>query len=326
MRRIGLAVALAVSVFLVPHTSEAQEPKSGRLQRLGYLSMGSGPSAMTESFRQGLRELGYVEGQNLLVEYRYAGNRGDRLPAMAAELAGLNVDVIVVLGNRAVRAARHASNTIPIVMAFSSEVMETGFVASLARPGGNVTGLTTMSPELTAKRLELLKAVYPKVSRVAILWNAAPGKDAKWGSALVGAQALALGLQSVEVRRPEDLDRAFAAMTKEHASALFTLTDSFTMRNQQRIVDLAASHRIPAIYEVKEFADAGGLMSYGPHIPGMSRRAATYVDKILKGAKPADLPVEQPTKFELVINLKTAKALGLTIPQTILLRADQVIE
>ena len=326
MRRIGLAVALAVSVFLVPHTSEAQEPKSGRLQRLGYLSMGSGPSAMTESFRQGLRELGYVEGQNLLVEYRYAGNRGDRLPAMAAELAGLNVGVIVVLGNRAVRAARHASNTIPIVMAFSSEVMETGFVASLARPGGNVTGLTTMSPELTAKRLELLKAVYPKVSRVAILWNAAPGKDAKWGSALVGAQALALGLQSVEVRRPEDLDRAFAAMTKEHANALFTLTDSFTMRNQQRIVDLAASHRIPAIYEVKEFADAGGLMSYGPHIPDMSRRAATYVDKILKGAKPADLPVEQPTKFELVINLKTAKALGLTIPQTLLLRADQVIE
>ena len=326
MRRIGLAVALAVSVFLVPHTSEAQEPKSGRLQRLGYLSMGSGPSAMTESFRQGLRELGYVEGQNLLVEYRYAGNRGDRLPAMAAELAGLNVDVIVVLGNRAVRAARHASNTIPIVMAFSSEVMETGFVASLARPGGNVTGLTTMSPELTAKRLELLKAVYPKVSRVAILWNAAPGKDAKWGSALVGAQALALGLQSVEVRRPEDLDRAFAAMTKEHANALFTLTDSFTMRNQQRIVDLAASHRIPAIYEVKEFADAGGLMSYGPHIPDMSRRAATYVDKILKGAKPADLPVEQPTKFKLVINIKTAKTLGLTIPQTLLLRADQVIE
>jgi putative ABC transport system substrate-binding protein len=294
MRRIRLVVVLAVSLFLMPRASEAQEPKSGRVQRIGYLSMGSGPSAMTESFRQGLRELGYVEGRNLLVEYRYAGNRGDRLPAMAAELAGLNVDVIVVLGNRAVRAARQASNTIPIVMAFSSEVMETGFVASLARPGGNVTGLTTMSPELTAKRLELLKAVYPKVSRVAILWNAEPGKDAKWGSALVGAQALALGLQSVEVRRPEDLDRAFAAMTREHANALFTLTDSFTMRNQHRIVDLAASHRLPAIYEVKEFADAGGLMSYGPHIPDMSRRAATCVDRSSRVPNPPTSPSSNP--------------------------------
>ena len=324
-RRAFIAI-VGGSILAAPLAVEPQETKSRRIQRIGYLSMGSGPSAMTEAFRHGLRELGYVEGQNLLVEYRYAGDRGDRLSALAAELAGLNVALIVVLGNRAARAAREASRTIPIVMAFSSEVMETGFVASLSRPGGNVTGLTTMSPELTAKRLELLRAAYPKVSQVAILWNAAPGKDAKWGSAKTGAQALALGLHSVEVRGPEDLTRAFAAMTREHADALLAFTDNFTMGNRERIVDLAAQHRIPAIYEVREFTDAGGLMSYGPHIPDMSRRAATYVDKILKGAKPADLPVEQPTKFELVINLKTAKVLGLTLPQSLLVRADEIIQ
>ncbi len=270
--------------------------------------------------------MGYVEGQGILVEYRFAEGRGERLPALAAELLDRRVSVIVVLGNRAARAARQITRTVPIVMAFSSEVMETGFVASLARPGGNVTGLTTMSPELTAKRLELLKEGHPHISRVAILWNSVPGKDAKWGSAQVAAQALAVTLQSVEVRASDDLDRAFATMAREHSDALLTLTDSFTTRNRKRIVDLAAKHRLPTIHEVKEFVDAGGLMSYGPNIPDMSRRAAPYVDKILKGAKPADLPVEQPTKFELVINLKTAKALGLTIPQSVLLRADQVIE
>ena len=264
MRLIGLAVVLTLNLILAPLAGEAQESKAERIPRIGYLAIGSGPSAATEAFRQGLRELGYVEGQGILVEYRFAEGRVERLPALAAELLDLRVGLIVVLGNRAVRAARQVTSTVPIVVAFSSEVMETGFVASLARPGGNVTGLTTMSPELTAKRLELLKEGHPQVSRVAILWNSVPGKDAKWGSAKAAAQVLAVKLQSVEVRASDDLDRAFAAMTREHADALLTLTDSFTTRNRKRIVDLAAKHRLPAIYEVKEFVDAGGLMSYGP--------------------------------------------------------------
>jgi putative ABC transport system substrate-binding protein len=324
--RLALVAMLALGILTVTLAAEAQEFKAERIPRIGYLSIGPGPSAATEAFRQGLRELGYVEGQSILVECRYAEGRVERLPALAAELLDLRVGLIVVLGNRAVRAARQVTSTVPIVVAFSSEVMETGFVASLARPGGNITGLTTMSPELTAKRLELLKEGHPKVSRVAILWNSIPGKDAKWGSAKAAAQVLAVKLQSVEVRASDDLDRAFAAMTREHADALLTFTDSFTTRNRKRIVDLAAKHRLPAIYEVKEFVDAGGLMSYGPDIPDMNRRAATYVDKILKGAKPGDLPVEQPTKFELRVNLKTAKALGLTIPPAVLIRADQIID
>ncbi|MGH7772698.1 MAG: ABC transporter substrate-binding protein, partial [Candidatus Binatia bacterium] len=296
--------------------------------RIGYLSAGpSGPSPNIEGFREGLRALGYVEGQNIAIEYRYAAGRDDRLADLAAELVRLKVDLIVTDSSPAARAAQKATKTIPIVMAASGDPIGTGLIASLSRPGGNITGLTHLSPELSGKRLELLKEVVPKASRVAILWNAAnPDKVSDFRETEAAARALRVQLQSLEVRGAEDFDKAFAAATSGRAHALITLSDPLTGSRGRRILDFALKNRLPAMYGERGFVDAGGLMSYG-HIPAdLHRRAATFVDKILKGTKPADLPVEQPVKFEFVINLKTAKQIGLTIPPNVLVRADKVIK
>jgi putative ABC transport system substrate-binding protein len=277
--------------------------------------------------KQGLRELGWIEGQNVGLEYRYANNKLEQLPNLAAELVRLKVDVIVTGGEAGIRAARGATSTIPIVMANSGDPVGTGLITSLSRPGGNMTGLSLLTPDLGGKRLELLKETVPKVSRVAVLWNPTNAvKVLELKSTEVAAKALGVTVTSFEVRAPTDFGRAFAAIGREHPTALITLTDPLTLGHQKQIAEFAAKSRLPMIAENREFAEAGGLMTYGPNLLDLWRRAATYVDKILKGAKPADLPVEQPTKFELVINLKTAKALGLTIPQSILLRADEVIQ
>ncbi len=319
-------IPLALGLLAAAPAADAQQ--SVKVPRIGLLYPGTSAMAAENlaAFRQGLRDLGYVEGQSIVIESRYAEGRPDRLPALAAELVRLNVHILVPSGTRSIRAATQATRTLPIVVPFTSDLVGTGLVASLARPGGNITGLTAMSPELTGKRLEMLKEVVPRVLRVAILWNSVQGKDLKWGPAQAAAQALAVKLQSVQVQGPDDFERAFGAMTRWRAGALLTFNDGFISNSRWRIVELAAKNRLPAMYELKGFVDEGGLMSYGPHVPDMYRRAATYVDKILKGAKPADLPVEQPTRFELVINLKTAKALGLTTPQSVMIRADQVIQ
>ena len=280
--------------------------------------------------RQGLRDLGYVEGRNVVIEIRDAEGEAERLPALAAELVALKVDVIVAPNTPQALAAKQATRTLPIVFSFVADPVASGLVTSLARPGGNVTGLSSLTPELVGKRLELLTQAVPGVSRVAVLWQ--PGfqgerteKDMLKG-ADVAARALGVRLQFVEAQGPADFDRAFSDMTRARAGALTVLGSTMFISERRRLVDLAAKNRLPAVYARREYVDAGGLMSYGSNIADLFRRAATYVDKILKGAKPADLPVEQPTKFELVINLKTAKALGLTIPPSLLGRADQVIE
>jgi putative ABC transport system substrate-binding protein len=274
-----------------------------------------------------LRDLGYVEGQSIVIEYRYAEGRPDRLPVLSAELVRLKGDVLVTAGRPAIRAAKEATTSIPIVMAISGDAVATGLVASLARPGANLTGLSILAPELTGKRLQLLKETVPKVSRVAVLWNPTnPDSQLNWKAAQAAGQALRVTLQSLEARDANDFEAAFATMKREHADGLFVLGDPLTVGNQVRIADLALKYRLPGICFWRQFVDAGGLMSYGPSFGDMFRRAAVYVDKILKGAKPADLPGEQPTRFELVINLKTAKALALTAPQSVLVRADQVIQ
>jgi putative ABC transport system substrate-binding protein len=285
---------------------------------------------MYEAFRQGLRDLGYVEGRNVVIEYREAEGKYDRLPALAAELVALKVDVILAGGTPATLAAKPATRTLPIVFAAVADPVTSGLVTSLARPGGNVTGLSVLAPELVGKCLELLKQAVPGVSRVAVLWH--PGalgerteKDMLKG-ADVAARALGVRLQFLGTRGPDEFDRAFSDMTRARAGALTVLGSAMFLTERGRLVDLAAKHRLPAVYPWREGADAGGLMAYRPNVADLFRRAATYVDKILKGAKPGDLPVEQPTKFELVINLKTAKALGLTIPPSVLGRADEVIQ
>jgi putative tryptophan/tyrosine transport system substrate-binding protein len=274
-----------------------------------------------------MRDLGYVEGQNILVEGRFYGERTDRLPTLAAELVRLKVDVIVAGAAPAPEAAQHATSTIPIVMAIHSDPVGSGLVANLAKPAKNVTGLSTLGPELVAKRLQLLKEAVPGISRVAVLSNPTDTTQALLlKEAKVAARSLKVHLQVLEAQAPSDFAGAFSAMTKERAGGVIIFTSSMFYAERTRIAELAAQSRVPAIYSVKEYAEVGGLMAYGVNLGESFRRAATYVDKILKGAKPADLPVEQPTKFELVINLKTAKALGLTIPPSVLLRADQVIE
>ena len=326
MRLIGLAVLLAVSLALAPLAVEGQQ---GKVSRVGILWAYS-PSVVSilgDAFRQGLRGFGYVEGQNILLEERWAEGRFDRLPSLAAELSRLNLDVIVTASTPAVRAAQQATKTIPIVMTLVSDPVEDGLVASLARPGRNVTGLSLMHPELSAKRVALLKEVVPKLSRVAVLWSPSTASYRKvLGETQTAAHALGLQLRAVEVRDPTDFDSAFSAIARERAGALVVLPDPRFRDQQRRILDLAAKSRLPAIYWSRDLVEAGGLMAYGANFPDVFRQAATFVDKILKGAKPADLPVEQPAKFELVINLKTAKALGLTISQSVLLRADQVIQ
>jgi len=327
--RRRLVLALMAGALAAPLASFAQQPAT--IARIGFLHPAS-PEGVggvhLKAFRDGLRELGYVEGKNLQLEVRWGEGKLERLPALAAELVQLKVDVIVAATSPSVVAARQATRTIPIVMPTSSDPVGDGLVASLARPGGNITGLSVMAPELGEKRIQLLKEMFPKVSHaMAVLWNPAyVGMRARFEQARVAAPAVGLTVRSVEVRDTRELDVAFEAIIREHPEALLLLVDPFTMSQRSRIVEFAAEQRLPAIYETSDFVDVGGLISYGPNIPDQYRRAATYVDKILRGAKPADLPIEQPTKFELVINMRAAKALGIKFPESILLRADKVIE
>ncbi len=328
MRLIGLAVVLTASLILAPLAAEAQQPAS--VPRIGVLfaSTPDATSHLLDGLRQGLREHGYVEGQHIMLERRYGQAGVERMSDLAAELVRIKVRVIVAATDPATAAVRQQTQTIPIVMANSTDPVGTGFVASLARPSGNVTGLSALSPELSGKRLGLLREVVPGLARVAIIWNPdVRGALFDYKETEAAARSMRLQLQSVEVSRGEDLDRAFSAVTNQRAQALIVQTPNPVLfANRSQVASFAQRTRLPSMYGQKEFADAGGLMSYGASTTDLFRRAATYVDKILKGAKPADLPVEQPTKFELVINLKTAKTLGLTIPQTILLQADQVIQ
>jgi putative ABC transport system substrate-binding protein len=327
-RTVGYLVTLACSLLAAPCTPDAQPAE--HMPRIGVLISPS-PRAVranVEALQQGLHALGYVEGQNIAIEYRSAEGKVERLPELAAELVRLPVDVIVTGGGPGIRAAQHATRTIPIVMAGTSDPVMQGFVASLARPGGNITGLSDLSIELPGKRLELLKKTVPQSMHIAVLADpTSPYHAAKMHSLTVAAQALGIQLHVMELRHADALDAAFAAMTHVGANALVVLESSpLLLGLRGRIIDLAASHRLPAIYERKQTVPAGGLMSYGMNIAENWRRAADYLDKILKGAKPGDLPVEQPTTFELVINLKTAKALDLTIPPTILFQASKVIQ
>ena len=324
---IGLMLILALAILAVPLTAEAQQPKN--VPRIGFLSAASASSisARSEAFRQGLRELGYVEGQNLVIEYRYAEGKLDRLRELAAELVRLPVDVILSAGPTVTRPAQEATSTIPIVMAFDSDPVGSGFVASLARPGGNITGLSTLSPEITGKQLELLKEIVPTLSRVAVLGNSLTAGNAQvLRETETTAQALRVQLQYIDMPGLKDIEPAFRDVSQARADAILMLSNPLVTAQRTQTADLAVKSRLPAIYVATEFVEAGGLMSYGVNIEDLFRRAATYVDKILKGAKPAALPVEQPMKFELVINLKTAKTLGLRIPAALLQRADQVIE
>jgi putative ABC transport system substrate-binding protein len=326
-RRTFLAGAGGV-LLAAPLAAEAQQ--AAKIARLGILGAGSATGLRLEAFIQGLRDLGYVEGRNLVIEYRNHEGKAERLPSLAAELVALRVDVILAVSTLPALAAKKVTRTLPIVFAAAADPVTSGLVTSLARPGGNVTGMSAVAPELVGKCLELLKQAVPGVSRGAVLWQ--PGaldestdkdmlKEAELASGRLGVR-----LQAVKARGPEDFDRAFSDMTRARAGALIVLTSVMFTNERRRLVDLAAKNRLPTVYPQRDFVDVGGLMSYGPNGPDLFRRAATLVDKILKGAKAGDLPVEQPTKFELTINLKTAKTLGLTIPPSLLARADEIIQ
>jgi putative ABC transport system substrate-binding protein len=323
MKAIVFTVLLVLS-YTVILAVEAQLP--AKIPRIGVLSPAPpGPRSDLDAFRQGLRELGYVEGQNILLEYRYAHWQLDRLPALAVELVQLNPDVIFTFTTAGVLAAKQATTTVPIVVVAGGFV-EQGVVTSLERPGGNITGMTLFTAEMYGKQLELLKEAAPHITRVALLLNpATPGADRYPASLAAEARALGVQLHRIEVRAPSEFEAAFAAIAEGRADALLVPSDVMFGAHRQRIVELAATHRLPSISRSSGFAEAGGLMQYGEDILELHRRAATHVDKILKGAKPADLPVEQPAKFKLVINLKTAQALGITIPPTLLVLADEVI-
>ena len=322
-RGIVATVILGIGLFAAPVAVDAQA--AVKIHRIAVLGNENAPP--WEAFRQGLRDLGYVEGRNISIESRWSEGKVDRHPALAIELVRLKPEVIVASGTQAIRAAKQATTTIPIVMAVSAYPDKIGLVASLASPGGNVTGLSNLGGELHGKLLELLKATAPNVSRVALLWNPAnPVELLTFRDLRAAASAAGVEIQSVEVRSPDDLPTAFAAIASQGAQALLAHANPVNYKGRQLIADYALRKRIPSIFQEKIFVEAGGLMSYAPSFNDLFRRAATYVDKILKGAKPADLPVEQPAKFELVINLKTANALGLTVPPSILLRADRVIE
>jgi len=322
----GLVLLLAIAAVGPPMDAQP----AARIPKVAYLTAGSQVRVahLVTAFRQGLRELGYVEGKTVLLEVRHSEALAERLPLLARELVGLKPDVIVATNDLAIAAVRRETQTIPIVMAFSSDPAGAGFVASLARPGGNVTGLSNLSPEISGKRLELLREVVPGLSRVALLWNPdSRGNLLDYKETAAAARSLHVELQSVELSRVEDLDRAFSAVTKGRAEALIvSLGNPITVSRQDQVASFAQRSRLPSIYGAREYVDSGGLMSYGPSVADLFRRAAIYVDRILKGAKPADLPVEQPTKFELVINFKTAKAIGLTMPPSLLRRADHVIQ
>jgi putative ABC transport system substrate-binding protein len=320
------ALALGVLLFALCLSAQAQQPT--KIARIGYLSAGDPVSRgdRIEAFRQGLKELGYIEGKNIIIEYRFAEARPGRLPELAQDLVRLKVDIIFAGGHPATEAAKNATQTIPIVTS-SQDPVSSGFVAGLARPGGNITGLTNLTSELVGKRLELLKEVIPQLSRVAVLWTP-PSHPASttWRRTEVAAQSLGVQLQAAEIRERDELEPAFVAIKRERAEALVMLRNPLVNDLIKRIANLAAGSRLPAIYDEQRFPELGGLMSYGTDLADVDRRAAIYIDKILKGAKPADLPIERPTKFELVINLKTAKALGLKIPAHLLMEADGVIE
>ena len=325
MNRATLLITVALGLLLAPSPSQAQPPT--HVPRIGVLLIANtGRDLFMGVFLEEMRALGYVEGHTLVLEYRYADGQYERFPALAAELVRLPVDVLMVGSTPAALAAQHATTTLPIVMAGVSDPVGSGLVASLARPGGNVTGLSVLSPELIGKQLEFLKDLLPTVSRVAILWNPTnPNQALLVQEADRAAQALGVQLYRVEARGPDAFDSAFAAMIRAHAGALLAVPDALFFQHRSRLAELAAMHRLPMMFNSRPFVEAGGLLCYGPSFPDIGRRAAVYVDKILKGTKPGELPVEQPTKFELIINLKTAQALGLTFPPAILLQATEVI-
>jgi len=324
-KKIAIAL-IAIVLFGYTQLAEAQQP--GKVPRIGYLaSRRDRASPSAEALRQGLRVLSYVEGQNIAIEYRSAEGNLDRLSTLAAELVRLKVDIIFTAGGEAGRAAKKATSAIPIIFVGAVDPVATGVVDSLARPGGNITGFSTGAPGLYGKRLEIIKETLPRLSRVGVLLNPTnPNADVALNEIRSAGLDLGVQVQSLEVQSPNDIDRAFEAATKAQAGALVVAQQSPITINPNRIAELAAKRRLPAIYTETEWVHAGGLMSYGPTIPDLYRRAAVYVDKILKGTKPADLPVQQPVKYELMINLKTAKALGLTIPPVVLMRAERVIK
>ena len=328
LRRTVAWLPAAVVVLLVAAPLIPAAQPAAKVARIGVLTLSTATwTRHAEGFRQGLREQGYVEGQNVVIEYRDAAGREDRLPALAGELVRLRVDVIVTQSNVAALAAKHATQTIPIVMAIAGDPVKAGLVGSLARPGGNVTGLTLMQTELSGKRLALLKEVAPNISLVAVIWNPTdPPAVESLRETEAAARSLGLKLHAIEARSPTELDVAFKAVAAVRPNAFFTLPGGMFQANVPRIIDFAAKRGLPGVFPNREFAEAGGLVSYAPSLGAHWRHAAVFVGKILKGARPADIPIEQPTTFELVINLKTAKALGLTIPAAVLARADQVIE
>ena len=332
MHRRKFIMALGGAAVAWPFPARAQQ--ASKVARIGYLVTGSleSPEARNslEAFREGLHELGYIQGQNIVIEYRAADGKIDRLPALATELSRLKLDLIVAGATPAGLAAQQAFTTTPIVVTAMGDPVRDGLVASLARPGGNITGTTFLGPELVPKRLALLREVLPKISRVAVLWHPGAFGERTTKNTLNeiadAAGTLGMQLQLVEVREPNELDHAFSTMARERAEALFQFPSAMLFSERRRIVELAAMHRLPSMFNGREFVQLGGLIAYGVSLSDLGRRSATYVDKILKGAKPSDLPVEQPTKFELFINLKTAKTLGVEIPATVLARADEVIE
>jgi len=326
MRRRDFIKGIAGSAAAWPLAAHAQQ--AGKTYKIGWLSAGSFErSPAPAAFLDALRELGWIEGKTFAFERRYAENRPERLPELAAELVQLNVDVIVGVATLAPLAAKRATTTIPIIMTNAGDPLGTGLADSLARPSGNVTGMSLMAPELSGKRLELLKELLPRLARVAVLWNAAnPYSALVFKQVQAASGTLGIEVQSLELRQPDDFDGAFETMQRQHPDSLVTVEDPLTFNHRKRIADFAAGQQLPSLSGQSEFAAAGGLMSYGANQADLFRRAAGYVDKILKGAKPADLPVQQPSKFELVINLKTAKALGITIPPSLIARADEVIE
>ena len=321
------ATVAGTAGFLGLGSEAAQAQQPARVPRIGILIASSASliSARVEAFRQRLRELGYVEGKNIFIEYRYAEGKPERMPDLAAELVQLKVDVIVASAGTAALAAKKASATIPIVFASAPDPVGSGLVSSLAQPGGNITGLSLMVPDLDGKRLELLKEAFPKVARVAFLWVPGGRGNLPLTDMEAAAKALGLKLLSLEVRVLDDFDSAFTRAKRDGAQALITAPNPLIFAQQRQVLDFAAKNRLPAMYDASEFVEAGGLMSYAPNIADLFRRAADFVDKILKGTKPADIPVEQPTKFEFMINLKAAKQIGLTIPPNVLARADKVI-
>jgi len=328
MRLIGLVVVLALSLTLPTLAAEAQE--TANKAHVGVLLLtpraGAGGTYI-EALRGGLRELGYVEGKNLLLEIRSAEGRPDRLPGLAAEILSTRPDVLVTAGSEAILTLKRATDVIPIIMATVMDPVALGITPNLAKPGGNLTGLAILSLELTSKRLQLLKEAFPRLSRVAVLWNPDnPGNALVLKEVEIAAQALGLRWQGFAVQRPDKLVEAFEAVVGAQCNGILAIEDSVLFSHLSRIVEFAARSRLPAMYAFRQFADAGGLMSYGPNTPDSFRRAAVYVHKVLKGAKPGDIPIEQPTRFEQVINVRTAKALGLTIPSILLMNATHVIE